>query len=295
VESLLEAQARAGFRTPMLPAPIERHTVTLPGLPLELVGFKVLHLTDLHLRRRMHRKAHRRWDELLGAMERTPADIVCLTGDYVDERGQEAAAAAGLRELVDACRSKLGVFGIFGNHDTPVMRALAREVAGVRWIGGSWVDLDSVPMRVMGLDWPEDVVSVVMEQVAEVENQPTTSPPSGRGQVSRFTLALAHMPSAIVACEAFGVPLVLCGHTHGGQIRVSPQLAPHTSGDTPMHLAAGVIRLGATSCAISRGVGDGVVEGLRINCPVQVPMYELAREEGVVWPMDGVVRQVVAW
>ena len=68
--------------------------------------------------------------------------------------------------------------------------------------------------------------------------------------------------------------LLFAGHTHGGQFRLSPQIAPHTSCDLPMDLAGGILRARQTLCAVSRGLGNAVVE-LRVNCPPHVPLYTL--------------------
>lgn len=115
-----------------------------------------------------------------------------------------------------------------------------------------------------------------------------------------FTLTLAHMPSMIFPAADLGLPLILCGHTHAGQIRVSPRLAPHTSSDVPVHLASGVLRLRSTLCCISRGLGDGVYPGLRFNCPWQVPLYTLRHGPLPAFAVRGdvephTVQQVVAW
>ena len=53
---------------------------------------------------------------------------------------------------------------------------------------------------------------------------------------------------------------------------------PHTSSDLPADLATGVLRLRQTLCAVSRGLGQAVIEA-RFNCPAQAPMYVLRRGE----------------
>ena len=108
-----------------------------------------------------------------------------------------------------------------------------------------------------------------------------------------FTLALAHHPNTLIPAAALHIPVLLAGHTHAGQIRLHPRLAPHTSSDLPMHLASGILQLGSTLCCISRGLGDGVVEHLRINCPRQMPLYTLRRAERLE-PYEN-VRQVRSW
>ena len=75
---------------------IERD-VTIPGLPRELDGLTVLHLSDFHLgtlslNGRTLRKAVE-W------AEKAPVDLVAITGDLVSRRRGERALLAALERL----------------------------------------------------------------------------------------------------------------------------------------------------------------------------------------------------
>jgi predicted MPP superfamily phosphohydrolase len=280
----------ADFRRPVPPEPVEVFDIPHPALPPALDGLRILHLSDLHVRRFAF--GSERWRRLLDAVSRVRADLVALTGDYTDEVGHEGVALAALQRLADAWPvPRLGAFGVFGNHDTSELLRRAGEVRGVTWLGGPgraprWA-VPGEHLRLVGLDYPEDFVSAALDAPA--------SPP---GLPRPFTIALAHYPTAVIPAAAVGVPLVLAGHTHAGQIRVSSRLAPHTSSDVPPHLAAGVLRLGDTLCCISRGLGDGVMEGLRFNCPRQAPLYVLRRGPLPPPPRNSdpaAVSQVMAW
>ncbi len=293
------------FRRPIPPLPVERIEIAHPAVPTGLDGLTILHVSDLHVRRVMASSERTRM--LMQALERTPADVIALTGDLMDEPGHEASALEMVREMERVWRARLGVFGVFGNHDTPrFQRECRREFPGIRWIGGEVVEVDAggEKLRLMGMDWPEDPLGVMVgsgcrggrlgvhhaeAQAAHrggVQSDSTTAP--------GCLIALAHHPTSLIGAAAIAVPILLAGHTHAGQIRLHPRVAPHTSSDLPIHLASGMLRLQDTLCCISRGLGDGVVEGLRINCARQMPQYTLRRG-----PMHGRggnrVEQVVAW
>lgn len=272
---------------------IEPFTLAHPDLPAELEGLTILHLSDFHVR--FPPRRHRWFDRVIESVRSVEADLVAFTGDVIDRPRHEALGLELLGELSRAWRLKPGgaAFGIFGNHDAPRFRRLAIERAaghGLRWIGGQVEeftpsDRPGAPVRVLGLDHPEDFLAAAMRHGL------TPSPSQARP-----LLTLAHEPTALVPGAMFGLPIMLCGHTHGGQVRLSPRFAPHTSSDTPGHLAAGVIRLDRTLCAISRGIGDGVLEGLRFNCPRQIPLYTLARGEMAEAKISlHEPAQVVAW
>lgn len=278
------------FRRPVPPEPVEVFDIPHPALPPALEGLRVLHISDLHVRR--HAPGSQRWQRLIDAIGRVEADLVALTGDYADEPGHEGAALAALRRLADAWNApRLGAYGIFGNHDTSELLRRAGEVRAVTWLGGPgraprWAE-PCAGLRIVGLDYPEDFIAAALDEPARPPDSPRP-----------FTIALAHYPTAVIPAAAAGLPLVLAGHTHAGQIRLSSRLAPHTSSDVPPHLAAGVLRLGETLCCVSRGLGDGVMEGLRFNCPRQAPLYVLRRGPLPDAPRGtdpGAVSQVVAW
>lgn len=260
------------FRTPAYPEPLEVFRIEHPDLPVGLDGLRILHLSDLHIRRLERTVAHAR---LLAALRHADCDLAFFTGDYHDGTGHEHAAAELLSEIIAACPARLGRFGVFGNHDTPLMRRLALGIPGITWLNNQLADPISVtpgqpplPLRILGLSYPEDL----LECALDLPQGQTLLPVKGR-----FVLTLAHMPSVLAACAEVGLPLIFAGHTHAGQIRITRRSALHTSSDLPGHLASGVLRLRQTLCCISRGLGDGIWPGLRINCPRQLPLYILTR------------------
>jgi predicted MPP superfamily phosphohydrolase len=268
------------FRRPILPAPLERIELEIPGLPEALEGFRILHLTDLHLRK--GRPVPPTIASLIEHLPAYPVDLVCLTGDYGHLPGDEAAACEGVGRLSKTWRSRLGALGIFGNHDSRDLPAMMRErVPGVRWLGHETIAL-APGLRALATTYPEDALAAM----------PAAMPAAATAD---FTLALIHYPTEAITLGALGVPLALAGHTHGGQMRLSPEYAPHTSCDLPHDQAAGLLRFGPTRVAISRGLGQSVVE-LRLNCAPQAPIYVLRRgpAEGAPSPPTGFVK-LVSW
>lgn len=260
--------------------PFEEHPIPVVGLPPTLEGLRILHLSDLHVRRRSFESA--RWKALISGLRALRVDLVAITGDLMDAPGQEEAAAEALTRLMNAVRpatasSDAGfeALGVFGNHDTPALRRLLQagpngpHPARVRWLENASNTAvvrigtgRTARLRVLGLSYPEDPLRAALDSPADA-------------LPCDLTLMLAHYPTMIFPAADLGVPLVLAGHTHGGQIRVHRRLAPHTSCDLPPGLASGCLGLRGTTCCISRGIGEGFLEGLRINCPAQVPIYTL--------------------
>jgi predicted MPP superfamily phosphohydrolase len=268
---------------------VECFDVRHPAVTGAHEGVRILHLSDLHVRRVAPASARTR--ALLEAVASVSVDLVAITGDIMDEPGDEAGAVEMLRLIVGAASARAGVVAVLGNHDRP---ELARGMAGVDGLttlgtgptGVGFMEFvagGGGGVRVVGMSWPEDVLGLIDALPA----------PAGT-----LCVGLAHHPGAIVGAAEVGLELLLAGHTHAGQVRLHTRYAPHTSSDLPAHLATGVLRLRETLCCVSRGIGDGVVEGLRVNCPRQAPLYTLRRGELPPVPRGGsgdVITQVRAW
>lgn len=266
---------------------IERFDLAHPSVPPGpfarggLEGFTILHLSDLHIRRwssTTRPPSRGLWPRLLDALAVTPCHLIALTGDLMDKPGQEPAALAAIEALRAVWQPEFGARIALGNHDTP---ALKRQLHSASNFSSTTLNIHSTPLRLLTLDFPEDPFALALA----LDNDPSPPP---------FTIALAHMPTALFPLADLGVPILLAGHTHAGQVRLSPRLAPHTSSDLPPHLASGILRYRSTLCAISRGLGDGVLEGLRFNCPPHIPLYTLRNGPLPGTPSD-TVTQALAW
>ncbi|MDX2147829.1 MAG: metallophosphoesterase [Planctomycetota bacterium] len=301
----LMPEVERAFRREALPQPLELHELRHPQVPPELDGLTVLHLTDLHVTRA---RPHPDFvSQLVDAVSAIEVDLVCLTGDYMTHKGDEEAALAALRRISAAWRTRFGAFGVFGNHDSAELETMCqgpRGIANVTWLrnqvarvrafaaapdgasasapgpGSSTALGAGVEFDLIGCSYPEDILAALLDMNSD---QPQRSPASWGGvrlpsPPRRFALTLVHYPSEAWPLGECGLPLALCGHTHGGQIRLSRHRAPHTSTDLPGSVASGLFRVRDSLVACSRGVGDTLLN-LRINCPPQAPVYVLRRGE----------------
>lgn len=225
-----------------------------------------------------------RWQALAGELSATAVDLVALTGDYADGPTGDADAVAVLERLSQSWRARFGAFGIFGNHDGAGLVARATRTPGVRWLGNEAVLLPG--LVVCGGSFPEDACAIGM---AASDAAGATSSVDG----APFVIGLVHYPTEGLPLASFGVHLVLAGHTHGGQVRVSARCAPHTSCDLPGSMPSGLLRFGETLIAVSRGLGDAVVP-FRVRCARHAPLYVLRRGEWAEPGAEG-LSTVRAW
>jgi predicted MPP superfamily phosphohydrolase len=255
---------------------VERYEIVHPSVPVEAEGMTILHLTDFHVRRPVF--GGEAWPgvvrRLAAWLPGNEVDVVAMTGDYADHPRDEEAAAGMLGRLVPLMRGRLGVYGIFGNHDGPGLVRRAREVAGVRWLGREAAEVGR-GVEAVGASFPEDLVGATdgrrLGEPAERKNRHGVP-----GHQRPFRIALVHYPTEVYTAAAIGIDVVLAGHTHGGQVRWSPTVTPHTSSDLPSGFASGMYRLGGTVLCVSRGLGEAVAR-VRVRCPAQACVYTLRR------------------
>jgi hypothetical protein len=232
---------------------VTRAAVQVAALPPALAGLRIGLITDLH---RSLFVSHDDVARAVAALMAETPDLIVLGGDYVTwgDRGYVGPSAEALRPLA----APNGVFGILGNHDDDhdMPAALARN--GVQMLKDARTRL-----------------TVRNETIDLVGIRYWTRRRSDIGALVRdaapLTILLAHDPRRLAEAAALHVPLVLSGHTHGGQV-VLPLLGAVAAQKFPV--VAGIGRRDRTTLFVSRGVGTIYVP-VRINCPPEVALLTL--------------------
>lgn len=247
--------------------------VLLPELPPSLEGVRIVHLSDLHVRR--NRLRHRR---MVAQLERLRLDLVVLTGDYVDQPGDEPVGLEVMDRLCRAMRPRLGIYGVFGNHDTPQTRDLFTRLP-VHWLNDTCHRPEGVPLEVAGfltgmIRRPDVIATLLGLTPSRATDKPDQV--SAAGETRPLRVLLSHFPTYLPAVADLSVDLMFAGHTHGGQWRLPGRRAMYNSSDLPKQLTSGLLRHRNTLCVVSRGLGETILP-LRVLCPPHIPLYTLRR------------------
>lgn len=234
---------------------VNRNTVFLPGLPRPLDGLRLLHLTDLHL------DSHPGFPEVLAAAV-APLDyeLCVLTGDYrYRTSGPADAALAGMGTLLQAIHRP--VYAVLGNHDS-VRMVPALEQLGARVLLNE-SEQAGPGLHLVGVDDPHYFRADNLEKACAGLPEDAAS------------VLLCHSPELYRQAAHSGVGLMLCGHTHGGQICLPGGWPLFTNADCPKPLArGGAWRHGDLQGYTSVGAGSSVLD-VRFNCPPEVVVHTL--------------------
>jgi predicted MPP superfamily phosphohydrolase len=231
---------------------------------------RVLHLSDFHVER-----LTRREEKVLKWIGELRPDVIVYTGDllnysYLDDE----RARADCVQLLAQIRAPLGVYAIAGTPliDTPeVQAAIYSQVPHIRLLRNEAVEIEGYPqLQIMGLTCTHDPLL----DAPKLDRVRAAAPPE------KFALLLYHSPDLMPEASRAGIDLYLCGHTHGGQIRLPLWGAVVTSSKYGRRYAMGRYQVGSTTLYVTRGIG---LEGkgaprMRFLCPPEIELFELRGE-----------------
>jgi predicted MPP superfamily phosphohydrolase len=232
---------------------VTRESIGVSGLPTALDGLRIGLMTDIHRSRWVSREDVSDAVTMLMA-ERT--DLIILGGDYVTRLDRQYVGPAA--DALAPLSAPNGVFAILGNHDDDhdMPAALAKNGVQVLKDARTHLTINGEGVELAGIRyWTRRMVDLA----AVVRG--STGP----------VILLAHDPRRLTEAAALNIPLVLSGHTHGGQV-VLPGLGAIAAQKFPVVAGAG--RLRRTAMFVSRGVGTVYVP-VRINCPPEVAVLTL--------------------
>jgi predicted MPP superfamily phosphohydrolase len=223
------------LRTRVLDVPID-------GLPPELDGIRVAHLSDFHLGPPSRGPvAGRRAVEWVAG--RKP-DLVCVTGDLVSHpRGEPL-----LRELLARLDRP---YVVLGNHDVALTRDPFSAAA----------ELDDLHATAELLEDEAAVVELRGRRVQLVGVDPRSyrarrsAPERLADEAAHLRILLCHFPAVWRALPEGAFQLVLAGHLHAGQLVLPYPGGRFTLAHPKAREVAGLYRRGGTVLHVSPGLG----------------------------------------
>jgi hypothetical protein len=211
--------------------------VVVPGLPPELDGLRIAHLSDFHFG--IPSRGVRAVERAVDWVERRRPDLTLVTGDLVSRPGGE--------ELLHRAFDRLpNVLAILGNHDLaesrdPFSKAVRLQRPELLFDEGRELELRGRRVWVAGLD------------------------PLSRGREpdlareADLSILLSHFPNALDRIRPGSFDLLLAGHMHDGQICL-----PYPGGKLRLahpaaRYVAGLYEHGGTTMHVSPGLGTTFV------------------------------------
>ncbi len=251
---------RLGAHNDVYDIEVSSHDVYIDDLPAAFDGYRVAFLTDTHVAGFVRRDFYR---QVVAATNRFDPDLILLGGDFVTWRRHIPLMA---EVLLTDLHARDGLLAVLGNHD---YWANGDEVkAAMTAKGVTFIINRSHILRRNGAELP--VVGI--DEVYRGEPDPDAA---FAGVKRGPCIGVTHHPDMIDGLDGRRIDLLVCGHTHGGQIRFpffGPVVVPSQHEG---RYAAGFRRVGGVLMYVSRGIG--AIPPIRILCRPEVATFTLRR------------------
>lgn len=224
-------------------------------------SLRVVQLTDIHAGIYMTQVEIRRFIDQAAALR---PDLFVLTGDYISN---SMKFLPGCVEEMARVRPRYGTFATMGNHEhwwgepREILTLFRQHRITFLLNAHRVIQTEQGSLAVAGID---DLRSGHPDLLGALQGLDSSIP----------TILLSHRPEIFPLAAAYGVPLTLSGHYHGGQIKLSLP-----GGDISLaHLwtpyPEGLFRIKDCHLYVSRGIGTTFTP-VRLNARPEVTLFHL--------------------
>jgi uncharacterized protein len=232
-------------------------------IPQSFVGKKIIFISDIHFGQFF---TGERVAEVVRKVNELDPDIVILGGDYV--YGDRKNIEPCFEELAKL-KSKMGVFGVTGNHDEwedHDLTVKSMKKAGITILNdrAEWLKIDEDKIKIAGIDWystDEPDIGPLIEDAGEND----------------FVILVSHTPDFAEKLKTGKIDLMLSGHMHGGQVTFFGLWAPYLPSQNGQKYRTGVIKTDKTMVLVSNGIGNTLLP-IRFFARPQINIVILGKE-----------------
>lgn len=252
---------------------VRQFRVGIPGLPEQLDGLRIAFLSDFHIGGPGYGDALAR--QAVDLLLQEQPDLVLLGGDYVDKGiwHEDSSAFDGFKHFSN-------VIGVLGNHDYRGGHRVSETIcAGLAKLGVVILRNQSVSVRVR-----DSNVTIVGVDDAYSRHDDFAAALQG---TCRPLVLLTHAPVIEEDLTPGMAGLILCGHTHGGQIRLSPSrkltcldysfYLDHVVGRPVSSYQRGFHWANGNLLYVSNGIGT-TRWPLRFMAPPEITIFHLSKD-----------------
>ena len=250
---------------------VTKYTISNEKIPEEFNGFKIVQLSDFHS------QGYRDTTEkLISKVKDINPDIIVMTGDMVSWDMEDIEE---VKILIKSLAEVYPIYYIDGNHEhlAEILRPgkyvafieFMREL-GVTTIKNDYIEIykGDKSINLYGINLPLDGATGLYVNKFQLEKNyvEKTLPEVDN---DKFNILLAHTPTFIKQYSQWGADLVLCGHMHGGIVRIPftniGLLSPERT-IFPKY-AAGKFKVNGSIMIVNRGIGGSSFDLRLFNNP----------------------------
>ncbi|NOY88374.1 MAG: metallophosphoesterase [FCB group bacterium] len=245
---------------------VYKKVIVINNLPPQLNGFKILHISDMHLR---HFVTLDDLEDLLRRAKKYNPHLILVSGDIADDLKLLGPSL----KLMEQLQPPFGIYASLGNHEyyrgiKRVKKEFERSPIPLLINQGTKLTIGDISIFIGGLDDPRTLSANHQKFFKECLDATLKEKNN-----DDFTILMSHRPHVFDIATAYNIPLTLAGHTHGGQIGWG-----HRSLLEPMlpdSYLWGHYQKGTSHLYTSSGVGQWFP--FRLGCPQEAPIIEMRK------------------
>ena len=224
---------------------VTRHEIFIDDLPMAADGLRIAFITDTHVASFVRRDFYR---EIVRRVNGFEPDVVLFGGDFVSFEGLKATER----------------YAVLGNHDYWASANDVQRELGAR--GVKFLTNESVLLR----------GALPLAGIDEIyRGKPDAGKAFAGIDAAAPCIAISHHPDIIDLVEPRRIDLLLCGHTHGGQIRLPFFGAIVVPSRHEGEFAFGFHRVRNVLMYVSRGIG--AIPPVRVLCRPEVATFTIRK------------------
>jgi len=244
---------------------VEEINVSTKKLSSSTKGIRIVQISDTHLPNSEHFI-----DKIIDEVQQAKPDLILMTGDLIDKTAD--IDNSGLDKMCSGLSEIAPCYAVSGNHELinnysewiKILTANKVQVIDNKTVV---FKKDGNKVAIMGLEFGKSYDGSKFEKIQGINNMPK--------------ILLNHNPAAFDSIFSQGnkitPDLVLCGHAHGGQIRIpfiDQGLFAPGQGIFPKYTSGKYISETGGVMVVSRGLGNKRVP-IRINNRVHIPIINI--------------------
>ena len=250
---------------------VTKYTISNEKIPEEFNGFKIVQLSDFH-----SQGYRNTTEDIINKVKHINPDIIVMTGDMVSWDMEDIDE---VKVLIKSLVELYPIYYIDGNHEhlAEILRP-GKYVAfiefmkelGVTTIKNDYIEIykGDKSINLYGINLPLDGATGLYVNKFQLEkNYVEKTLPEANEE--KFNILLAHTPTFIKQYSQWGADLVLCGHMHGGIVRIPftniGLLSPERT-IFPKY-AAGKFKVNGSIMIVNRGIGGSSFDLRLFNNP----------------------------
>ncbi len=267
---------------------VTKLTLSLTHLPFDLKEFKILHFSDLHIGKRTSVYFLNKLQRKISAFQ---PDLIVFTGDFLcnAQFGNKEKLLSFLKNI----QAPYGCYAVLGNHDyaqtvyindqgdydknekeglSLIYKGLSRLFSTKKFNKKVTLSAQQIPLNRELLDFLKQTpFQLLHNQTVQIKVKDSFLNITGLGEYTLGRclpeeafknyrpdfpgISLLHNPDGFFLLKSYPSDIVLCGHTHGGQIYL-PWIWKKFTLLENRHLRHGLFYLHQKWLYVSRGVGS---------------------------------------